>query len=96
MKKHAALINLALALIFMFGAAFSCGQNNDNRRTSSERSRNEPDERLTKAIVEREVRARFESPVEGRHEAWGVRTQSIELEDPRPWQYGNGGGGHPG
>ncbi len=37
MKRHVALTNMALAFVFLFGTAFSCGT--DNRRTGSNAER---------------------------------------------------------
>ena len=40
MRRYAALVNLALVFVLMFGAAFSCGQNNNDRKSSTQTSEN--------------------------------------------------------
>jgi hypothetical protein len=96
MKRHVACTNMALGFVFLFGAAFSCGPSNSNRTGTTQTSREDTDGGFSRAVVEREVRARYASPADANHEAWTVDIQSIEVGDSHAWERGEIVGGRPG
>lgn len=96
MNRHVALANLAVAFVFLFGAAFSCGPSNSNRTSTPRTSREDTDGGFSRSVVERQVRARYASPGDENHEAWTVDIQSIDLGDSHPWERGEIVGGTPG
>jgi len=103
MKRHVALVNLGLAFVLLFGAAFSCGQNNNRSRSTS--TRDDQTEPATRSNTERPLRPTGDlSDLAG---GWLVVSQTTkgEQEDPSnpilgciafsgsgKWNYGHNGG----
>ena len=104
MQRQAALVNLALAFILIFGTAFSCGQGN-NRRTSSTNIRPDRNDSPTSSDSEKTDRARGDLPnLAG---GWLVISQTTRGDTEKPssvimgcivfarggtWNYGHNGG----
>ncbi len=104
MRSHAALVNLALVFVLMFGAAFSCGQNN-NSRTSSTNARQDQDDPTTRSNTERPNQTTGD--LSGLTGGWLVISQTTRGETEEPssvimgcivfarngtWNYGHNGG----
>ena len=102
MKRRPALAHLALALAFLFGAAFSCGQNNNRRSSTYTQS----DEGAPTSTTNTEAPARTGSDLPEMTGGWLVISQTTrgEREDPSQpsfgciafrngiWNYGHNGG----
>lgn len=102
MKRHVTLVNLSLAFVLLFGAAFSCGQNNNRGRSTYSRE----DQTGPSTSSDNERSAQTSGDLSDLAGGWYVISETTkgETEDPsKPiwgcivfkngkWNYGHNGG----